>query len=113
MKIKMDDIEDDKNILKNVRITCDICSQTLTQELSLEQHKNIRHSNLMDGNPLRVICPPILKRSMIERKDRHTKGTLKKRIHQCKRCNYVSTNSSNLVRHVEVKAPFFKRLTYF
>ena len=100
----MDDVEDDKNILKNVRITCDICSQTLKPELTLEQHKNIRHSNLIGGNPLRVICPPILKRSLIEGKDQVTHM---KRIHQCKKCSYFSNNSSNLIRHVEVNTLFF------
>ena len=82
---------ENKNSTRKVK--CDVCNQLLTPELTLSEHKIMRHP--MAGE-IRVMRPAILKRSRLD--TNNTNGG----NHQCIRCSYSSSNSSNLGRHLEV-----------
>ena len=84
------------------KIKCDVCNQTLTPELTLSEHKIMRHP--MAGN-IRVMQPAILKRSRLDTNNTNGGNELN---YQCIRCSYASNNSSNLGRHLEVKVNYYK-----
>jgi hypothetical protein len=85
---------EDKNSTRKVK--CDVCNQTLAPELTLSEHKIMRHP--MAGD-VRVMRPAILKRSRLDTNNTNGGNELN---HQCIRCSYASNNSSNLGRHLEV-----------
>ena len=85
---------EDKNSTRKVK--CDVCNQTLTPELTLSEHKIMRHP--MAGN-VRVMRPTILQRSRLDTNNTNGRNHLN---YQCIRCSYASNNSSNLGRHLEV-----------
>ena len=85
---------EDKNSTRKVK--CDVCNQTLTPELTLSEHKIMRHP--MAGD-VRVMRPTILQRSRLDTNNTNGRNHLN---YQCIRCSYASNNSSNLGRHLEV-----------
>ena len=86
---------EDKNSTRKVK--CDVCNQTLAPELTLSEHKIIRHPMAKD---VRAMRPAILKRSRLDTNNKNGGNNLN---HQCIRCSYSSNNSSNLGRHLEVR----------
>ena len=84
------------------KIKCDVCNQTLTPELTLSEHKIMRHP--MAGD-IRVMRPAILKRSRLDTNNTNGGNELN---YQCIRCSYASNNSSNLGRHLEVNDNYYK-----
>ena len=95
---------EDKNSTRKVK--CDVCNQTLTPELTLSEHKIMRHP--MAGD-VRVMRPTILKRSRLD--TNNTNGT-NHLNYQCIRCSYASNNSSNLGRHLEVNRNLGVTITF-
>ena len=90
---------EDKNSTRKMK--CDVCNQTLTPELTLSEHKIMRHP--MAGD-IRVMRPAILKRSRLDTNNTNGGNELN---YQCIRCSYASNNSSNLGRHLEVNDNYY------